>query len=214
MVLHTALGCQCWVDAASRCRARGPIGGDRLIGSSSSLGLSLFLLLLLNLFRVAVEEHVDHDVPAVGRAGDGAAETEDLTAEEPPHEADRVAGLVVRRDGDVDEFEWRVGIAEGDDGDVDVRRLADRLVVDARVSDDDQAGLLERAGDVVGEASGGEAAGDRLGTGVGGVLEDRTVAVRAGRNDTDVVRVLDSGNDTGGENELLPGLADVDDVDA
>ena len=51
-------------------------------------------------------------------------------------------------------------------------------------------------------------------TSVGGVLEDGAVAVGAGRDDTDVVRVLDSSNDTGSENELLPGLANVDDVDA
>ena len=40
------------------------------------------------------------------------------------------------------------------------------------------------------------------------------MTVRAGRDDADVVRVLDRGNDTRGEDNLLPGLANVDDVDA
>ena len=171
-------------------------------------------MLLLNLLRVAVEEHVDHDVPAVGGAGDGAAEAEDLTGKEPPHETDRVARLVVRGDRDVDELERGIGVAEGNDGDVDVGRLPDRLVVDAGVGHDDEAGLLERAGDVVREATGGETTSDGLGTSVGSVLEDGTVAVWAGGDDTDIVRVLDRGNDTGSENELLPSLANVDDVDA
>jgi len=86
-------------------------------------------------------------------------------------------------------------------------------VVDARVGHDDKARLLERASDVVGEATGGKATCDRLGTSVGGVLEHCAVAVWAGGDDTDVVRVLDSGNDTGSENKLLPGLANVDDMD-
>ena len=76
-----------------------------------------------------------------------------------------MARLVVRRDGDVDELERGVGVAEGDDGDVDVGRLADGLVVDAGVGDDDQAGFFEGARDVVCEVSGGETAGDGLGTG-------------------------------------------------
>jgi hypothetical protein len=38
---------------------------------------------------------------------------------------------------DVDVVEGRVGVADGDDGDVDVRRLADGLVVDARVGPND-----------------------------------------------------------------------------
>lgn len=121
--------------------------------------------------------------------------------------------LVVGRDGNVDVAEGRVGVADGDDRDVDVRRLTDGLVVDARVGDNDQARLLERARDVVGEVARGEAAGDGLGAGVRGELEDGTVAVRAGRDDADVVRVLDRGDDTRSEDELLPGLADVQDVD-
>lgn len=40
------------------------------------------------------------------------------------------------------------------------------------------------------------------------------MAVGAGRDDADVVRVLDGRDDAGSENDLLPGLADVEDVDA
>lgn len=71
------------------------------------------------------------------------------------------------------------------DGDVDVGSLLDGLGVGARVGDDDEAGLLERAGDVVGEVTGGEAAGNGDGAGVGGELEDGTLTVGTGRDDAD-----------------------------
>lgn len=218
MVQRTTLaGNQSRVDATSRRGTSGVplVDGSlrRLASSSSGLRSGLLLLLLLDLLGVTVEEHVNHNVPAVGGAGDGAAETEDLAGEEPPHKTDGVAGLVVRRNGDVDELEGRVGVAEGDNRDVDVARLADGLVVDARVGHDDEARLLERARDVVRERTGREAACDRLRARVGGVLEHGAVPERPRGDDADVVRVLDRGDDARGEHELLPSLANVDDVD-
>ena len=120
--------------------------------------------------------------------------------------------LVVGGDSDVDELQGSIGVGKGNDGDVDVGRLPDSLVVHTGVGNDDQSGLLERTSDVVGEATGGETASDSLSTGVGGVLEDGTVTVGAGRDHTNISWVLNSGDDTGGENKLLPGLAEVDDV--
>ena len=124
-----------------------------------------------------------------------------------------MASLVVGGDGNIDVLGGGVRVAKGDDGDVDVGSLLDGLGVGTGVGDDDQAGLLEGAGDVVGEVTGRETASNRLRASVCGELEDRTVAVRAGGDDTDIVRVLDGGDDTGSENDLLPGLANVDNVD-
>ena len=76
-------------------------------------------------------------------------------------------------------------VAAYNDGDVDVRGLLDSLGVGARVGDDDEAGLLERAGDVVGEVTGGEATGNGDGAGVGGELEHGTLTVGTGRDDAD-----------------------------
>lgn len=42
---------------------------------------------------------------------------------------------------------------------------------------------------------------------------DRAVTVGTGRNDTNVFRILNGDDCTGSENDLFPGLADVDDVD-
>lgn len=115
-----------------------------------------------------------------------------------------MATLVVGGDGNVDELGGGVGVAEGDDGDVDVGSLLDGLGVGARVGDDNQTGLLERTGDVVGEGTGGETTGDGLGAGVGGELEDGTLTVGTGRDDTDVRGVVDGGDDTGSQDDLLP----------
>lgn len=150
-----------------------------------------------------------------------------------------MAALVVGGDGHVDVFGGRVGVTQGDDGDVDVACLLDGLGVGARVRHNDEAGLLERPGDVVGEATGGEAAGDGDGASVGGKLEDGTLAVGTRGDDANVGRVVNGDDDAGGEDDLLPGpweqivlggitrdtrlvrstldspgLANVDDVDA
>lgn len=150
------------------------------------------------------EVQINHDVPGGLAVEDGAAEAEDLAREHPPDEADGVAALVVGGDRDVDVLGGRVGVAERDDGDVDVAGLLDGLVVGAGVRHDDEAGLLERAGDVVGQATGGEAAGDGHGAGVRRELEDGALAVGAGGDDTDVGGVVDGGDDAGGEDNLLP----------
>jgi hypothetical protein len=124
-----------------------------------------------------------------------------------------VLRLVVGGDGNIDVVEGRVGIADGDNGDVDVRSLTDGLVVDTGVGDDDQTGLLERLGDVVGEVTGSETSSDGLSSSVGSELEDGTVTVRTSRDDANIVGVLDGSDDTGGEDDLLPGLSNVDNVD-
>jgi len=61
-----------------------------------------------------------------------------------------VTSLVVCWDSNIDELGGGVGITKGNDGNVDVRSLLDSLGVSSGVGDDDQAWLLERTGDVVG----------------------------------------------------------------
>ena len=167
---------------------------------------------LLDLSGITVEEEINGDFPLVF-TGDAAAEAEDFAGEEPVHKADRVAALVVDGDGDVDVLKRRVGIAKSDDGDVHVRGLLDGLVVRAGVGDDEQTGLLELLGDLVGESTRGETSSNGGRSGVLGELEHRALAVRAGRDGADIGGVLDGSDDTGGKHDLVVGLADVEDVD-
>ena len=180
--------------------------GLRVAVCGQLLAISGFFLHLFS-FRLGekhTEVQIGHDVPGSLAAVDGATETEDLTGKEPPDGTNGVATLVVGRDGNVDVLGGRVGVAEGNDGDVDVAGLLDSLGVGAGVGDDNQARLLERAGDVVGEATGGEATGNGSGTGVSSELEDSTLAVGTGRDDANVGGVLDADHDTGSEDNLLP----------
>jgi len=50
-------------------------------------------------------------------------------------------------------------------------------MVEPGIGNNDQAGFLEGASDIVGEVTGGEAASDGLGTSVGGEFKNSTVAV-------------------------------------
>ena len=92
----------------------------RLDAWNLGFGLSLLLLLPLNFLRVTVEEHVNHDVPAVRCPGNRSTQTENLAGEEPPDKTDGMSGLVVGGDSNVDELQRGIGIAESNDGDVDV----------------------------------------------------------------------------------------------
>lgn len=82
-----------------------------------------------------------------------------------------------------------------------------------RVGNDDHSRLLETPRDIVGEVTRSESTSDRLGAGESSVLEDGTMSIWSGGDDTDVVRVIDSRQDTGCKDELLPSFADIDDVD-
>jgi len=158
-----------------------------------------------------VNEEIDHDGPSLG-AGDDTAHAEDLTSEEPVHESNGLLTVGVAGDSDIDEGERSIDIAESNGGDVHVRRLLEGLVVSDGVSDDQEARLNEALLGLVGESTRSEAGTNVGAASVGGELEDSALADLASRDDNDVLRVLDSDDDTSSEAELLPGLADVDDV--
>lgn len=115
-----------------------------------------------------------------------------------------MTAFVVCRNSDVNEFGRRVSVAERDDWDIDVGSFFDSLGIGARVRDDDEAGLFERASDVVGEIAGSEAASDSNSTGVSGELQDSALAVRTSRNNCDISWVVDCCDDAGCEDDFLP----------
>merc|ERR1711936_734147 len=107
------------------------LGGGGEVASLHHLSLSNlgpFLLLLLGLLGVPVEEEIGHHLPRSSTA-DGSTESKHLPGEHPPHQTDAVGALVVAGDGNVDELGGGVNVAEGDDGDVGVTPLSHGLVV-------------------------------------------------------------------------------------
>jgi hypothetical protein len=115
-----------------------------------------------------------------------------------------VTGLVVSWDGDINEFSRRVSVTEGDNGNVNVGCFTDCLGVGAGVGDNDETRLLKRASDIVGEVTGSETTSDSNSSGVRSKLEDSTLTVRTGRDDTNISRVIDGGDDAGCEDNFLP----------
>jgi hypothetical protein len=91
-------------------------GGVNITTLEGSGGGSLLGGLLLDLLGVSVEEEIGESVPL--SSGDGSLESEDLSGEEVPHQTDRVSGLVVGGDGDVNELEVGVSVTEGNDADI------------------------------------------------------------------------------------------------
>ena len=112
--------------------------------------------------------------------------------------------LVVCRDGNIDELGWGIGIAKSNDWNINVGSLLDSLGISAGIGNNDQAGFFERSSDVVSEVTGGEATSDGNSTGVRGELQDSTLTVGTSRDDTDIGWVVDSCDDTGSQDDLLP----------
>merc|ERR1719192_2918683 len=187
----------------------------REVASLHHLGLSVLsplLLLLLGLLGVSVEEEIGHDLPR-STATDGSPESEHLPGEHPPHQTDAVGALVVAGDGDVDELGGGVNVAEGDNGHIGVAALGDRLVVRPGVADHQQSGLTEGGLDLIGEGSGSEPSSNRGAVDVPGELEDGPLGVRSTGTDEHVSGILHSSDSAGSQQDLLPGLLQVDDVD-
>ncbi len=86
------------------------------------------------------------------------------------------------------------------------------LRVRKRVSHQQQAGLHEFLLDLVGEGAWGVATTNVLGAGVLSKFKHRALAKLASRHNDHIFRVLNGNDDPCGEHQLLPGLAEVDDV--
>ena len=66
-----------------------------------------------------------------------------------PHESDRLVSLVVAWDSNVDKLGWRINIGKGNNRDVSIRCLRDRLMVSTRVSHNQETWFLECGLDLV-----------------------------------------------------------------
>jgi hypothetical protein len=93
---------------------------------------------------IHTEVQINHDiVPGSLAVVDGTSQAENLAGKHPPDGTNGVATLVVGGDSDINVLARRIGVAKGNDGDVDVRSLLDGLGISSGVGDNNQAGLLE-----------------------------------------------------------------------
>ena len=129
--------------------------GVLLLVTFTFLGLSSLLLLggsdvSLLLLEVLVVEKIDEGVKLLVSALE-TGEDSDFLGEQPHDHRDRLGASVVAWDGNIDKLEVRVGVAEGDDGDVHVRGFNDGLSVCVWVDNNEHSWLLELLGLVVSE---------------------------------------------------------------
>jgi len=185
------------------------IGG--IVGLLVGGGLVLFLLLLLDVLGSSVEEEIRHDVPLFGSA-DMALQSLDLSGQEPVGQTDTMSALVVTRNADINVLDWTISITQRNNRDVNITSLSDGLVVDRRVGHNNESGLSEAGLAVIGETTWRESAVHRGGADELGALEGGSLADVLGGDDGHVGGVVDGGDDSGGEEDLLPHLLDVEDV--
>lgn len=86
-------------------------------------------------------------------------------------------------------------------------------MVGSGVGENEETGLHKSLLDLVSEGTRSVTSGDSLSASVSSELEDGSLSLGLGGDDADVGGVLDGDDDPGGELELLPSLADVDQVD-
>lgn len=120
-------------------------GGDTsgLLGSLALFGVSGVLSSGHDFdVGVSVHEQVNHNVP-LGVTGDISAELEGFAGEQPEAVGNGVSALVVSGNRDIDVVEVAVGVSKRNDGDVHVGGFGQALVVEARVTDNDESRFEE-----------------------------------------------------------------------
>jgi hypothetical protein len=120
---------------------------------------------------------------------------------------------VVTGDGHVDKVYARVGVAEGNTGDIDVGSFHDGLLIGTGVGDHKKSGFLEFLGILIGKGTGSPSTGTGGdGASVLGVFEDGSLSVGSGRHHDHVFGVVDSDDHSGSEFDLIKDGLGVDEV--
>lgn len=137
---------------------------------------------------------------------------EDLSGQKPEDHGDRLGLLVVAWNGNVHVLEVRVGVGQSDHGDVHVAGFDDGLLVSEGIDDNHESRLLEVSGGLVGEHT-RDPSGirGRRGLSVRCELDDGSLSRRLGRDDQNVLRSVNTSNDSSGESDLVVSLFEIDD---
>src|SRR5256712_873809 len=142
-----------------------------------------------------------------------AALRDDFAGQQPVDGREGPSAFVVRRDDEVDVPRLVVRVAERDDGDADVQRLPQRLLVRRGIRDEDHLRLDEVREVRFGEGAVHERAGEHLRADVLGEQPRGLLPILAGRDDEDVLR-LESPDELRGFADPRIRLLDVEDIQA
>ena len=135
---------------------------------------------------------------------------QNFSGQEPVHEADGLWGSVVAWNGNVDVFQWRIAIGQGNDWDVNVAGLSDGLVIGFLVGDDNEFWFFVAGLGVIGEGTWRESAVDGRSAEECSKFQDSSLTVVFAGNEANVFWVFDGGDDSGGQLKFLPHLVEVE----
>jgi len=188
----------------------GGVSGDGIVLFVGGGFLFVFFL-FFDFIWVSVEEEIWHDVPFFGSA-EASLQSLDFSGQEPVSQTNTVSGFVVAWNANIDVFDWRIGIAQRNDWDVDVASFSDGLVVDGWIGDDDQSWFSETGLRVIGKATWGESAVHGGSFQEFGAFDGGSLTNIFRRNDANVFWVIDGGDDSGGEDDFFPHFRDVENM--
>jgi len=171
-----------------------------------------FFGLLLLLFDVSVHEEVGELVELT--LLEFALEAEDLTGEKPVDHGKGFLGSIIAGDSAVDIGEVVVGVAKGNDGDVHIGALNEGVVIDSRVGEDEESGLNEFLGVLIGKHTGSPSSGDAHALGVLGEFIDGSLSVESATDGDDGAGVGDGSDDSSSGLNLLVHLLDIEHMNA
>jgi len=169
----------------------------------------LFNFLFL-LFDVSVHEEIGELIEL--SVFEFSLEGEDLSGEEPVDHGEGLLRSVIARDGAVDIAQVVVSVAEGNNGDVNIRALDKGVVIDSGIGEDEESGLDEFLGVLIGKHTGSPSSGDTDALGIFGEFVDGSLSVESAGDGDDGGGVRDGSNYSSSSLDLLILLLDVEHV--
>jgi hypothetical protein len=166
-----------------------------------------FLLFLLN---VSVHEEIGEFIELSFL--EFSLKGKNFSGEEPVDHGKRLLGSVIARNGAVDIRQVVVGVAKGNDGDVNIGALHKGVVIDSGVGEDEKSGLNEFFGVLIGEHTGSPSSGDAAALGIFREFVHGSLSIESSGNSNDGAGVGDGSNNSSSSLDLLVLLLDIEHV--
>lgn len=138
-----------------------------------------------------------------------ATHLQNHTCQQPEETAYTVLSFVVGRNANVHMAHWWVGITECNSRNVPKSSLLNRLMISSRVSEDEEAGLIEWCLELIGEGSWCVPSRNRMCSSVLCKFQNSTLTIRPCRLNNDILRIFNCNNDSCSKLQFLPCLAKI-----
>jgi len=135
-----------------------------------------------------------------------------FSSKEPVDHGKGLLGSVIARNGAVNIGQVVVGVAKSNNGDVHIWALHKGVVINSGVGEDEESGLNELFGVLIGKHTGSPSSGDTAALGIFWEFVDGSLSVESSRDSNDGAGVGDGSNDSSSSLDLLVLLLDIEHV--